>query len=548
MNSYSSHEIKEMVSNLLKELIDKRTLKRLGTSIEQHMSLDYQKIVEAKFVKLKNEFISMDYNEDSFLSIDEIYNFFASKNPNVKREEIETLFELSDRDKNKRLSLNEFVYIYILLEEKLKMKKESLNEVKESLQSKLDIYQNKIKEYENEEYNSNGISKESEIKITIIEVTNLKSLIMSPKCKVVLNLMNNNGNIINEKETQLVSGTNPKFNEKFSFKIEDYNCYIKCILYESETLINEGLGSFVITLNNLLDQLTHDLWFDIIGGQGGSKAHVSCLFIYNNTKRYKDLISKTTQQIDKLSQNIFQIENLIEKINEPYGLIMFNKVKEILDKNLLHKSENVNEYLGSSRISVYTDQNQRNTKFSYSESPNKFIPTDKDEDITKGKIRVTGLGIIPEEGDGNLINSNALRDEVASTEGFLPDLGPLNEYFPKNSSFLGKKSNQLIIFGIILSLFTFIFGKIDILNLILYAVGCMMIYNMFRINTRFDTKRYFFYGLIVAIALDFIWIIFLNKEQNNQSSFSRVIVFGLTMLSMIIKIALCYLIKNRRRR
>ena len=96
------------------------------------------------------------------------------------------------------------------------MKKESLTGIKESQKSKIKLYENKIQEFENENFNLNGLSNESEVKVHIIELLNLKSSIMSPKCKV--NLMNKNGNVINEKETQLVSGTsNPKFNEKFSF-------------------------------------------------------------------------------------------------------------------------------------------------------------------------------------------------------------------------------------------------------------------------------------------------------------------------------------------
>ena len=62
----------------------------------------------------------MDYNEDSYLSIDELYRFFATRDSNIRREEIEYLFELSDKDKNRKISINEFIYIYILLEEKLK--------------------------------------------------------------------------------------------------------------------------------------------------------------------------------------------------------------------------------------------------------------------------------------------------------------------------------------------------------------------------------------------------------------------------------------------
>ena len=75
----------------------------------------------------------------------------------------------------------------------------------------------------------------------------------------------------------------------------------------------------VVELNNLSDQLTHEIMYDIKGGNIGSKAHVSLCFIYNNLKRYKDLVSKASKQIDKISQNIFQIENLLEKLNRPYG-------------------------------------------------------------------------------------------------------------------------------------------------------------------------------------------------------------------------------------
>ena len=430
------------------------------------------------------------------------------------------------------------------------MKKESLKNVKDSLASKLEVYQNKLKDYQNEEYNSNGISNDNEIKLHIIEITNLKSLIMSPKCKVLINLMDKKGDIINEKETLLISGTsNPKFNEKFSFQVQDYNCYIKCILSDSDNLINDGYGSFVIKLTDLHDQTVHEMWYDVVGGSRGCRAHVSISFTYNNNKKYKDLISKTSLQIDKISQNIFQIENLIEKINQPFGLIMFNKVKEILDKNLLNKSENDSDYLGNSRISVYTDQ--RNSKFTYSESPNKFNLIDnREEDITRGKIGASELGIIPEEGDGSLINSNLLRsvkDEVTSTEGFLPSLGHFKEYFPKKSSILGKKSNQLIIIGVIISILNIIFGKIDIINLILYLFGCLIIFNTYGINGRFNNKKIFFYCLLAGVLLDIIWILFLNKEQEDQNSLFRAIVFGFTIFLMIIKITLCYLIKKRRR-
>ena len=75
-----------------------------------------------------------------------------------------------------------------------------------------------------------------------------------------------------------------------------------------------------------------------------------------------------------------------------------------------------------------------------------------------------------------------------------------------------------------------------------------MAYNVANINGRFDTIRYYFYGLLIVIGFDTFWILFLNREQNvDYSTLFRVIVFGFTIVSLIIKIILSYLIRNRRR-
>ena len=543
-----SPEIKQKVEELIVELknedINKENLLKAGTEIELNMSREFQKQIEEKFIQLRKEFNSIDKNADSKLSIDELYQFFNSKNPQVKKEDIQSLFELMDKNKNSKISLNEFVYMYLLLEEKLKLKKEDLTIVKNNLKRQLEKYEQKLKENEKEEYYSQGISKQSELTIRIMEINNLVGI---NKCKIILNLMDNSGHIIDEKETQtqVKYGEEPifKFNEVFSFQIIDNNCYVKCIISDSDTLINEGHGYFIINLLDYLDQLNKEKYVNIIGEQNLAQVHFECNYIYNIQKKYKDLIAKKSQQMDKINQSIFQLENLIDKINEPYGLLYYNKIKEILDKKILDKNENVNEYLTGSRISIYSSQ--RNSKFSYSESPNKMRNTGGyDNDASKIRIKGDGLDIIQEEG-GEAINSNLLRNnEIKSTEGYLPE--DYNKYFPKNS-LIGKKGTQLNILGIIVSFISFLAGKFDAFNLILYFFGLMMAYNLGNINGRLDTRRYYFYALLAIIVFDTFWILFLNREQNIESSFWRVIVFGLTIISLIIKIVLSYLIKNRRR-
>ena len=289
----ASPEIQQMVSQLINELtttddINKENLRKAGTEIELNMSRDFQQTIESKFVKLRKEFDTIDINKDSFLSIDELYNFFSSKNPSVKKEDIQSLFELTDRDKNKKISLNEFVYIYILLEEKLKLQKENLDRLKNNLIRKLEKYQDELNNYENEEFYPSGISKQNDLNIRIIKIINLQGM---RECKIILNLLNKSGKIVDEKETQTIDVYKSEFNENFSFHVLDDKYCVKCILSDSDTLINEGHGYFIINLGEFLDQKRKEKTYGIIGDENSAKVLVSVCFTYNNKKKYSDFIS-----------------------------------------------------------------------------------------------------------------------------------------------------------------------------------------------------------------------------------------------------------------
>lgn len=537
----SSQDIQKMALQLMEDLIkndiNKENLLKAGTQIELNMQRDFRKRIESRIVQLRNEFNTIDINKDAFLSIDELYNFFSSKNPSVKKEDIQSLFELTDRDKNQRITLDEFVYIYILLEEKLKLKKEEISRLKKNLMAKLEEFQDKLNNYENEEFYPQGISKQNRIEVKIIQITDLMK---KRNCKVILNLMNKSGQILAQKETDTKYGINLSFKELlFYFQVKEDKCYIKCILTDPNSLISEGHSYFIINLGDYLDQMKKEQWYNISGEENMAKAQVLCSFTYNNKKKYSDLISRTSQEIDKCTQDIFQLENVMGKINEPYGLLHYNKIKEIQNKRILDISEYTNDLLANSRITIYS--NMRNSKLDNSESPNKLRISDYENNINNAKNRAERLNAIPEEGGS--MSSNLLRNEIKSTEGYLPE--NYNGYFPKHS-ILGKKSNQLLILGIVIALASFICGKFDVFNLLLYIFGLMMIYNVANINSRFDTVRYYFYGLLLFIAFDVFWILFLNREQNIESSLFRVIAFGLTIISLIIKIMLSYLIRNRR--
>ena len=128
-----SPEISQLVKNLVQEIkskdINQNNLKRAGTDIEQNMDFNYRQNLEQKFIQLRQEFNTMNPNPNTFVTLNELYNFFVTKNPAVKKEEIQTLFDMNNRDKGLKISLNDFIYIYLLLEEKLKLKKEDLGQL-----------------------------------------------------------------------------------------------------------------------------------------------------------------------------------------------------------------------------------------------------------------------------------------------------------------------------------------------------------------------------------------------------------------------------------
>ena len=61
--------------------------------------------------------------------------------------------------------------------------------------------------------------------------------------------------------------------------------------------------------------------------------------------------------------------------------------------------------------------------------------------------------------------------------------------------------------GVMTSIKSFIFGKIVLINLILFWFSYNMIFNRLGINGRFQYKKFYFYALIIALILDVIWIL-----------------------------------------
>ena len=71
--------IEKIARELANELADKEMVEKYGTSIVQNMSRDYTKTIQKKYYKLKKEFDQINIDNNSYLSFDEIYNFFKNR-------------------------------------------------------------------------------------------------------------------------------------------------------------------------------------------------------------------------------------------------------------------------------------------------------------------------------------------------------------------------------------------------------------------------------------------------------------------------------------
>jgi hypothetical protein len=176
---------------------------------------------------LQREFNAIDKNGNSVISFDELYDFFHNKNPNITKEELEKIFYLFDIDHNQQITINEFVFSYIKLEEQLKLKREKLNNVQNNLKEKNKEFEKKKKLYENEELNENNISTQSEVTLNIKNGKNFKS-IQTPSSKIILKFYDGKTNKeIDQKNTNLQPNTNnPVFNEEFIFHVNSLDDYI----------------------------------------------------------------------------------------------------------------------------------------------------------------------------------------------------------------------------------------------------------------------------------------------------------------------------------
>ena len=543
MDDITKEHIRQLCTKIQNELITKQDREDFGTTIDETLGHDYEKFLMKHFQRLKEEFNQIDINQDEEITFNELLSFFQQKNPNVTDEDLQKIFELFDRDQNEKITIEEFIYSYIKLEEQLKIKKSKLTNVKENLIDEKQNYEKKRLNYENEIMNGE-ISENSELLIQLIEALNLNSNSNNIiNAKVEFNQISNES-IVKKSVSRLIISNNPRFNQDFSFKI--FTPYDSIIIKVSDqgSYSDTLLGTININLDKYKDQIKKEERINIINENEPNKIngilHFRIRYRHNYKEYFNNLIYKTDAQIKRLEEVLKELNDYIEKINEPFGLIIANKANDIIKDKILEKSEDPKEYIESWRRSVYISPGMLGQSLFFNKGKNNDndkINYDKLKNIKNFNERKSGRETSTKRDNGILEKI----DEIPEQNSFQKDENILDTSKTKfkNINLSNKNNSELIDYlmifgGLGLSILN-CFGKNDFVNV---GVFFFKILNLFNNENKDKVNKYFFYLIIFSFFTDFFWLFF-GKNVDGGSFFSFFSTL-FTLINICNKAALLY--------
>ena len=563
MDDLTKEHIRGLCNKIQNELISKQDRKDFGTTIDETLGHDYEKFLMKHFQRLKEEFNQIDINQDEEITFNELLSFFQNKNSNITEDDLKKIFELFDRDQNEKITIEEFIYAYIKLEEQLKIKQSKLKNVRENLIDEKKNYEKKRLNYENEIMNGE-ISENSELLIQLIEGINLNSNSNNIiNAKVEFNQISNE-NIIKKSVSRLINSNNPKFKQDFLFKI--YTPYDSIIIKVSDqgSYYDNLLGTININLNKYKDQIKKDERINIINEDEPNKIngilHFKIRYRHNFKEYFNNLIYKTDAQIKRLDEVLIELNDYLQKINEPFGLIIANKANDIIQEKILEKSEDPREYIESWRRSVYIspgmlghslnfnkdkNNNYINNNISTSniknDNNNNKINYDNLKNIKNFNERKSGRETSTKRDIGNLEKI----DEFPEQNSFQKDDNILDTSKTKLKGFNKKNNSELFNFlmyflGLVLSILN-CFGKNVFVNVGVFFFGILNIYNSEKND---NINQYFFYLIYLSFFTDFFWLFF--GKNVDGSTFFNFFSSLFTIINICIKVALIYFKNNKK--
>lgn len=202
--------------DIIKKLYDDKLVRRYGTSLSVNMGQNYKEYLEKKYASLEKEFKSIDKDSNDYIDSNELKVFCdryqKETGITLPNNYFKKLLELIDLNNDETVSIKEFVFNYLLLEEKLKLKRLKLEKLIEEIEDNTTKIIQKRDQHKNEELNENGVAFDANLNILLLEARELKPLdydgTSDPYCIFTMNGQE-------AKSSYKESTLNPIWNEEF---------------------------------------------------------------------------------------------------------------------------------------------------------------------------------------------------------------------------------------------------------------------------------------------------------------------------------------------
>lgn len=209
---------KTLTEELFNKLYDDALIKRYGTSLNVNMGREYKEFLEKKYEVLEKEFSRINKDSNDYIDISELTEFVNSykreTGKSLPDDYCNKLFKLIDLDEDKNITIQEFIFSYMLLEERLKLKKIKLEKTLEEVNKAVDRSLTERNKFAKEELNKNGVATDATLNVILLEARELRPMDFNgksdPYCVFSIN------GAQKQKSTYKPNQLDPVWNEEFN--------------------------------------------------------------------------------------------------------------------------------------------------------------------------------------------------------------------------------------------------------------------------------------------------------------------------------------------
>lgn len=369
-------ETAQLTELMTERLQDKSIVNRYGTSLKVSMGRDYTNYLNERYQKLKEEFNKIDKNSDQELTFEEYFDFFAEyqKETGIEltRDYLQDVFDFMDQDQGSTITIQEFIFSYMVIEEKLRHKKIHLQQVIDEYSSVMKRYNKNISDNKEEKINNFGISNSAELTISILDAMNLKptnfSGTVNPYALIIFDGV--------EKTTDVIEGTfNPVWNENFEFKIRSLESLLEIRVVDK--ISNDVIGVCRLSLKEFLDQSLFEKTINLNPSSGSEfmgELRIRIRVFWSKLKYFKEKLMESEEKIESAKKEQRTVQGYLDIIeNKPFGLIVLGQIINLRDEDVLEEPKEKEEIMDKARLSIMPSHSQIKTNSNIANKIDKIV-------------------------------------------------------------------------------------------------------------------------------------------------------------------------------